>query len=176
MSAFTRPFGLTLLSRSCLSLLVCLAAFAGPCGAQSVPLQDLDSFPRGSLEIVHRDSEHRTHSYHFDVWVADTPERAEQGLMFVSDLPETRGMVFPLSPPRVENMWMKNTYVELDMLFVDADGRVSKIIERARPLSLQTLSSDKPVSAVVELRGGEATKLSLAVGDQVSWKAAAVAH
>jgi uncharacterized membrane protein (UPF0127 family) len=176
MSAFTHRLGLTLPPRSRLPVLVCLAAFAGPCGAQSAPLQDLDTFPRGSLEIVHRDSEHHTHTYHFDVWVADTPERAEQGLMFVSDLPETRGMVFPLAPPRVENMWMKNTYVELDMLFVDADGHISKIIERARPLSLQTLSSDKPVSAVIELRGGEATKLPLAVGDQVSWKAAAEAH
>jgi uncharacterized membrane protein (UPF0127 family) len=176
MSAFTHRLGLMLPARSRLSLLVCLAAFAGPCGAQSAPPQDLDTFPRGSLEIVHRDSEHRTHTYHFDVWVADTPERAEQGLMFVSDLPATRGMVFPLAPPRVENMWMKNTYVELDMLFVDADGHISKIIARARPLSLQTLSSDKPVSAVIELRGGEAAKLPLAVGDQVSWKAAADAH
>jgi uncharacterized protein len=176
MSAFTHRLGLTLPPRSRLPVLVCLATFAGPCGAQSAPLQDLDTFPRGSLEIAHRDSEHHTHTYHFDVWVADTPERAEQGLMFVSDLPETRGMVFPLAPPRVENMWMKNTYVELDMLFVDADGHISKIIERARPLSLQTLSSDKPVSAVIELRGGEVTKLPLAVGDQVSWKAAAEAH
>jgi len=176
MSAFTRPLGLPLPPRSRLTVLLCLAAFAGPCGAQSAPLQNLDTFPQGSLEILHRDEAHRSHTHHFDVWVADTPERAEQGLMFVTDLPETRGMVFPLSPPRVENMWMKNTYVELDMVFVDAEGRISKIIERARPLSLQTLSSDKPVSAVVELRGGEAAKLSLALGDQVSWKAAPNAH
>ena len=72
----------------------------------------------------------------FRVWVADTPQRAEQGLMFVNDLPESEGMVFPLDPPRVENMWMKNTYIELDMLFIGADGRVTKIIERAHPLSL----------------------------------------
>ena len=176
MSALTRQVGAALAARRCLPLVVCLAAFAGPCGAQSAPLQDLDTFPRGSLEILHRDDAHRTHSYRFDVWLADTPTRAEQGLMFVTDLPETRGMVFPLSPPRVENMWMKNTYVELDMVFVDAEGRISKIIERARPLSLQTLSSDKPVSAVVELRGGEAAKLSLAPGDQVSWKATADAR
>lgn len=173
MSAFTRPLGLPLPPRSRALPLLCLVAFAGPCGAQSAPPQNLDTFPRGTLEVVHRDSAHHTHSYHFDIWVADTPERAEQGLMFVSDLPETRGMVFPLSPPRVESMWMKNTYVELDMLFVDADGHISKIIERAHPLSLQTLSSDQPVSAVIELRGGEAAKLALAPGDQVSWKSAA---
>ena len=90
--------------------------------------------------------------------------------MFVSDLPENMGMVFPVDPPRVEDMWMKNTYIELDMLFIDAHGRVSKIIERAAPLSLQTLSSDTAVSAVLELKGGQASKLGLRTGDTVTWK------
>jgi uncharacterized protein len=79
-------------------------------------------------------------------------------------------MVFPLDAPRVENMWMKNTYIELDMLFIGADGRVTKIIERAAPLSLRNLSSDGPVTAVLELKGGEAAKLGLRVGDTVTWK------
>jgi uncharacterized protein len=131
---------------------------------------DLASFPRTSLEITHHDNGHAVRKYPFQVWVADTPERAEQGLMFVSDLPETMGMVFPVEPPRVENMWMKNTYIELDMLFVDKDGHVSKIIERAAPMSLQTLSSGGPVAAVLELRGGEAAKLGLHTGDTVVWK------
>ena len=132
---------------------------------------DLASFPRTSLEIAARAAggeAARRHS--FQVWVADTPERATQGLMFVSDLPESMGMVFPIEPPRVENMWMKNTYIELDLLFIDAQGRVSKIIERAEPLSLRTLSSVTPVSAVLELRGGQAAKLGLHTGDTVKWK------
>jgi len=90
--------------------------------------------------------------------------------MFVSDLPETMGMVFPIEPPRVENMWMKNTYIELDMLFVDEHGRVTKIIQRAAPMSLQTLSSDSKVAAVLELKGGQAAKLGLQPGDTVTWK------
>src|SRR5256886_10539517 len=106
----------------------------------------------------------------FEVWVADTQERAQQGLMFVSDLPETLGMVFPLTAPRVETMWMRNTYIELDILFIDAHGRVAKIIERAHPMSEALLSSDTPVSAVLELKGGEAAKLGLRVGDTVTWK------
>jgi uncharacterized protein len=158
-----------------LVLAACLAAGAAPARAQSQPLQDLASFPRTQLTVVHRDNAHAPSTHHFDVWVADTPARAEQGLMFVSDLPENQGMVFPLSPPRIENMWMKNTYIELDMLFVDAHGRVSKIIARAHPLSLETLSSEQPVSAVVELKGGAAAQLSLAVGDQVTWQAPAPA-
>jgi uncharacterized membrane protein (UPF0127 family) len=131
---------------------------------------DLATFPRTTLEIVHHGTGKDARTYRFDVWVADTPERAEQGLMFVSDLPGTQGMVFPVDPPNVENMWMKNTYIELDMLFVDAAGKVSKIIERAAPLSLRTLSSDSQVAAVVELRGGEAARLGLRTGDTVHWK------
>ncbi len=128
---------------------------------------DLATFPRTTLEIAQQSGGHR---YSFQVWVADTPERAAQGLMFVSDLPETMGMIFPIAPPRVENMWMKNTYIELDMLFIDAHGRITKIIQRASPLSLQTLSSDTPVSGVLELKGGAAAKLGLRNGDSVTWK------
>jgi uncharacterized protein len=137
--------------------------------AQSAAPVDLATFPRTTLEIVHHDQQ-SVHRYQFDVWIADTEQRAEQGLMFVSDLPDSKGMVFPLDPPRVEAMWMKNTYIELDMLFVASDGRVVKIIERARPLSLESLSSGQVVAAVVELKGGEAAKLGLAVGDRVSWQ------
>jgi uncharacterized protein len=149
-----------------------LAGAAAPALAQqpgTAPL-DLTSFPRTSLEITHHDNGHPLRKYPFQVWVADTAERAEQGLMFVSDLPESMGMVFPIDPPRVENMWMKNTYIELDMLFIDKDGRVRKIIERAAPMSLQTLSSEVPVAAVLELKGGEAAKLGLRTGDTVVWK------
>jgi uncharacterized protein len=131
---------------------------------------DLATFPRTTLEIVHRDSGQGQRSYSFQIWVADTPERSAQGLMFVSDLPESMGMVFPVEPPRVENMWMKNTYIELDMLFIDAHGRITKIIQRAAPRSLQTLSSDTVVAAVLELKGGQAAKLGLHIGDSVSWK------
>jgi uncharacterized membrane protein (UPF0127 family) len=146
-----------------------LAAGAARAQAPSRPL-DLATFPRTSLEITHHGSDHATRKYPFSVWIADTDARAEQGLMFVSELPETMGMVFPVEPPRVENMWMKNTYIELDMLFIAADGRVTKIIQHAVPMSLQTLSSDTPVSAVLELKGGIAAKLGLRPGDTVVWK------
>jgi uncharacterized protein len=131
---------------------------------------DLATFPRTALEITHRGAHHAVRKFPFEVWVADTPARARQGLMFVSDLPEGRGMVFPLASPRVETMWMKNTYIELDMLFIGADGHVTKIIERAHPMSTDMLSSDTPVSAVLELQGGEVAKLGLKVGDTVAWK------
>jgi hypothetical protein len=146
-----------------LFLLAAAAARADP------PPMDLATYPQAALEIVQHagDSVRR---FHFDVWVADTPARSEQGLMFVRDLPADRGMVFPFAPPRVVNFWMKNTYIELDLLFIAADGRVAKITSRAAPLRLDLLSSEVPVGAVLELRGGEAGLLGLKVGDQVSWK------
>jgi len=151
------------------ALLAMLGAGATAAAQQPRAPLELASFPRTTLEITHHDP-HAVRKYPFEVWVADTPERAEQGLMFVSDLPASRGMIFPLAPPRVETMWMKNTYIELDMLFIRADGHVLKIIERAHPLSEELLSSGEPVSAVLELRGGEAQRLGLKIGDTVTWK------
>jgi uncharacterized membrane protein (UPF0127 family) len=151
-----------ILAAAALALLLCLPlARAQDTG----PAEPLSSFPRTQLRVTG----HGGASHLFDVWIADTPQRSQQGLMFVSDLPDNKGMVFPLDPPRVENMWMKNTYIELDMLFVRSDGRVGKIIERAHPLSEEILSSDAPVAAVLELRGGLAAKLGLKVGDLVRW-------
>lgn len=142
-------------------------ALASQAHADAPPL-DLASFPRATLEIAPRAAE-SAHRQRFDVWVADTPTRSEQGLMFVRDLPPGRGMVFPFAPARVVSFWMKNTYIELDMLFIDEHGRITKIIQRAAPLSLQTLSSDTPVAGVLELKGGAAAKLGLHNGDTVTW-------
>jgi hypothetical protein len=143
--------------------------FLGAAARAEAPPMDLATYPRAALEIVQHagDSVRR---FHFDVWVADTPARSEQGLMYVRDLPPDRGMVFLFEPARVVSFWMKNTYIELDMLFITADGRVAKITSRAAPLRLDLLSSDVPVGAVLELRGGEAGLLGIRVGDRVSWK------
>jgi len=171
MSADSRFAALPVLALAATIALLSQGAASAPARAQEPqrPL-DLATYPRTSLEIVHRDAQRAAHRYSFQVWVADTPARAEQGLMFVSDLPANLGMIFPLDPPRVETMWMKNTYIELDMLFIRPDGRVSKIIEHAAPLSLRTLSSDTTVGAVLELKGGEASRLGLQVGDTVTWR------
>lgn len=160
-----KPYRLALACAT-LALTLCAAAHA-----QEPPILDLATFPRADLQVMHGG-----HHYRFDVWVADTSARAEQGLMWVRDLPASHGMVFPIAPPRVEGMWMKNCFIEIDMLFIDSGGRVVKIIPRAKPGSLDTLSSDVAVSAVLELKGGEAQHLGLKVGDQVSWKLSAAAR
>jgi uncharacterized protein len=149
----------------CATLLVLGGATVGH--AQSGPLEDLSNFPRTSLEILHGKT--KKDARHFTVWIADTEPRQEQGLMFVRDLPAGQGMLFPLKSPRPMSMWMKNTYVELDMVFIGEKGAIDQIIEHAQPLSLKTLTSEKPVAAVLEIKGGEASRLALKVGDRVSW-------
>ena len=142
-----------------------LALICGAARAQSMPLESLSRFPRATLRISAGGRTDR-----FKVWIADTPARQQQGLMFVRDLPADEGMIFPMRPVQVAYFWMKNTYIPLDMLFVGTDGRIEKILANARPFSLATLSSDIPVEAVIEIRGGEARKLGLKVGGRVAWK------
>lgn len=165
MTSHMRPLQL-LITRLALGL--ALAFLLAPASmAQSAPIESLAHFPRTTLEITAHGDRDR-----FQIWIADTPARQEQGLMFVRDLPRSQGMIFPQgTPPQVAHFWMKNTYIPLDMIFVGEDGRIAKIIANARPFSLDILSSDGPVSAVLEIRGGEAHELGLSVGDQVSWKA-----
>ena len=136
--------------------------------AQSGPLEDLAKFPRTSLEILHGKS--KKDSRHFDVWIANNPGRQEQGLMFVRELQPGQGMLFPQAKPRKMNMWMKDVFVELDIVFVGEKGAIDKIIEHAKPLDLTTLISDKPVTLVLEIKGGEASSQGLKVGDRVNWE------
>jgi uncharacterized protein len=127
-------------------------------------LLELSSFPRSTLTIH---SATRPDAHVFRIWLADTPARQQQGLMYVRDLPAEEGMLFLDRQSRVWGMWMKNTFIPLDMVFIDARGRVAAIFERTVPQSLQTVSHPKPVKAVLELRGGEAARRGLRVGDRV---------
>jgi len=154
-------------SRSVLATAVALAALAAlpeapPGWAQTEPVQDLATFPRTTVEIRSGSTTHR-----FKVWVADTDGRKTQGLMFVRDLPDDEGMLFT---DCCAGIWMKNTYISLDIVFVGTDGRIAKIAEHAQPFDLRTVSAGQPVEAVVELKGGEAAQLKLKVGDRVSWQ------
>jgi uncharacterized membrane protein (UPF0127 family) len=125
-------------------------------------LESPEQFP-GSVLSIHT----RQGNEWFAIWIADTAARSEQGLMYLKWLPEDRGMLFPQDAPRVMSMWMKNTLIPLDMLFIDARGRVVYIRERATPQSEDIISTPVPVKAVLELAGGECAKLGIRVGDQV---------
>jgi len=137
--------------------------------AQMGPLEDLAAFPRGKLEIA--DGKKVKHT--FQVWLADSPQRQAQGLMFVRALPALQGMLFVHESPKPMSMWMKNTYIPLDMVFIDAHGRIQQIIEQTTPHSLDIISSTEPALAVLEIGGGEAKRLGLHPGQQVKHPALA---
>ena len=120
----------------------------------------LDSFPRDRLQIA--TPAMRVHS--FNIWIAaDNPHRM-RGLMFVKSLPDDAGMLFLYGAPLRAAMWMKNTLIPLDMLFIRGDGRVVYIAANTKPHSLETISSGQEVSAVLELKGGMAAKLGIQPG------------
>jgi hypothetical protein len=131
-------------------------------------LLPLSAFPRERIAIETRSARRHT----FDAWRADTPQARAQGLMFVRSLQPEQAMIFVYTPPQHVGMWMKNTLIPLDMLFVDAHGCVVKVHEQAEPGALETIASDDPVVLVVELAGGVASSLGLRAGDRVARPAA----
>jgi len=147
----------------CATLLVTLTLCAVVARAQSAPLEDLAQFPLGKLEIA----DGKKVKYVFQVWLADNPQRQAQGLMFVRGLPDLRGMLFVHDSPRAFSMWMKNTYIPLDMVFIDAHGRIQQIVEQTKPHSLDLIRSTEPALAVLEIAGGEAKRLGIHAGQRV---------
>jgi uncharacterized membrane protein (UPF0127 family) len=103
----------------------------------------------------------------FTVEIADTDELRERGLMFRQRLPEDRGMLFDFGQPRPVAMWMKNTYIPLDMLFIRPDGKIAYIAENTVPKSLDAIGVSEPVLAVLELAGGVTKKHGIRAGDSV---------
>ena len=104
-------------------------------------------------------------SHLFDVEIADTPQKSKEGLMFRKHLDNDKGMLFLLPQKQHMYMWMKNTYISLDMLFFDTDGKIVKIIPNTTPHSLQILPSDMPVAGVLEVNAGTTKQLNINVGD-----------
>ena len=102
-----------------------------------------------------------------DVEMAVDPKEKELGLMFRTELADTRGMLFPYGAPQEVTMWMHNTYIPLDMVFIRADGTVHRIERAAEPLSDRIISSEGPVSAVLEMAGGATERIGLKPGDRV---------
>ena len=87
--------------------------------------------------------------------------------MFRTVLPEHRGMLFIAPGDQIWTMWMKNTFIPLDMIYFKRDGEIVKIIKKAKPHDLTHLSSDMPVAGVLEIGGGVTDKLGIAVGDRI---------
>ncbi len=127
------------------------------------PTQPQPELPKEKLVITSRDGTSHT----FNVEMALTEEQQTTGLMFRTAVPDDGGMLFDWGHPEPSQMWMKNTLVPLDMVFINADGTIRSIAENTTPRSLAVIDSHGPVRATLELQGGITAKLNIRVGDVV---------
>jgi len=102
------------------------------------------------------------------VEVAVSEAEQEQGLMHRTTLPPDHGMLFPFAMPRMASFWMKDTPLPLDLIFIRPDGTIEAILP-GKPNDLTPISGNDPVSAVLEIAGGEARRRGIAVGDRIEW-------
>ena len=124
--------------------------------------QDAVTFDRSTLKIETTEAVHS-----FEIEIATNDEQRARGLMFRNEMAADAGMLFLYRRDRVLTMWMANTYLPLDMLFVGSDGRIVHIAENTIPLSRTTISSRKRARAVLELNAGTARRLGINAGDRI---------
>lgn len=105
--------------------------------------------------------------YAFAVELAQTPEARQTGLQGRRFLAADAGMLFDFGSPQPVSMWMKNTFLSLDMLFIDSEGTVVKVVETTPPLSLALISSERPVRAVLEVIAGTCARLGIGPGSRI---------
>jgi len=128
----------------------------------AAPLEAGEALVRESIVLVSGAGEQR-----LDVEIANSDATRARGLMFRRSLGPDQGMLFLYDGEQPISMWMRNTYISLDMIFIRADGRIQSIARNTEPFSESVIRSGGPVSAVLEIAAGEAKRYGLKVGDEV---------
>jgi uncharacterized membrane protein (UPF0127 family) len=123
-------------------------------GAQAASIEPLEIVTKSGVRV-------------FSVEMATTEEEKTTGLMYRKELADGKGMLFDFSPAQEVSMWMKNTYISLDMIFIRADGRILRIAENTEPLSTRIISSGGLAKGVLEVIAGTAKKYGIEPGDRV---------
>ncbi|MCX5480173.1 DUF192 domain-containing protein [Kaistia geumhonensis] len=150
--AFRRPGGFALVLAAFLALVATLSPSLGHAAATGDKL--VVTTPAGK------------HSFSIE-W-ATTPDERSRGLMYRKDMPKDHGMLFDFETDQTVGFWMRNTYLPLDMLFIDATGVIKRIEHNATPLSDRLIPSGAPVRYVFEINGGRADALGISEGDRVA--------
>ncbi len=150
------------MSRRLLLIVAALATLGAACEPRPAANENnaggLDArYEKETLVVVSDDGQR----HRFDVYIAADFGQQRRGLMFVRTLPETTGMLFVYDNVAVRSMWMKNTYIPLDMIFARADGSVSSVIHDTVPQTLDPQNSIEPVKFVLELNAGTARRLKI---------------
>jgi uncharacterized protein len=136
--------------------LAAAAAFAlMSAAAQAASIQPLEIVTKSGVQV-------------FSVEMATTEQEKETGLMYRKELPDGKGMLFDFSPEQQVSMWMKNTYISLDMIFIRADGRILRIAENTEPESTRIIPSGGLAKGVLEVIAGTAKKYGIQPGDRVA--------
>lgn len=122
----------------------------------------------GSLTLIDKDNQASIRQ--IDIEIADEPESIEIGLMYRRNMSDSQGMlfIFPASEPR--SFWMRNTYISLDLIFIDSENRIVNIQKNASPMSDKSLPSTAPAQYVLEVIGGFSDKYGLEAGDLISFE------
>ena len=154
MNRVTDPHRLCAGVRMFLALAIALWVFSGA-GAGAASIQPLEIATKNGVQV-------------FSVEMATTEKEKETGLMYRKELPDGKGMLFDFSPEQQVSMWMKNTYIPLDMIFIRADGRILRIAEHTEPQSLNIISSGGLAKGVLEVIAGTAKKYGIQPGDRVA--------
>jgi uncharacterized membrane protein (UPF0127 family) len=128
------------------------------------------ALPAAALDRAKVEIEAGSARHLFLVEVARSDAERERGLMERTSLPLNTGMFFVFDREELVNMWMKNTFVSLDMIFADTEGRIVSIASDTEPMSLRIISSGVPAKSVLEVRAGTARRLGIRVGDRLSLK------
>lgn len=154
--------GIVLLAYALVIAVTC-AAWAVTAHSQSVPRQqDEIVFESGALWLNTAQGR-----FQFTIEMADTPQKRARGLMFRETMPKNHGMLFDFESERRITMWMRNTPLPLDMIFIRADGTVARIEERTTPFSDDEISSGEPVTHVLEVNAGISRLIGLKPGDRI---------
>src|ERR1700750_2958661 len=137
------------------AVLVVLAGLCADHAANAASFQPLEIVTKSGVQV-------------FSVEMATTEEEKQTGLMWRKELADGKGMLFDFSPEQQISMWMKNTYIPLDMIFIRADGRILRIAENTEPLSTKIISSGGIAKGVLEVIAGTAQKYGIQPGDRVA--------
>jgi len=137
-----------------MAFLLFVACVSGSSGLHATEMQQLEIATAGGVRV-------------FAVEMATTEEEKTTGLMFRKELADGHGMLFDFLPAQEVTMWMKNTYISLDMIFIAADGHILRIAENTEPLSVKLIPSNGLTRAVLEVPAGTARKYGIHAGDRV---------
>ena len=144
--------------RLAMSLIAALGVLVSLCAspaARAATIQPLEIVTQSGVQV-------------FSVEMAATEEEKMTGLMYRKELADGKGMLFDFSPEQQVSMWMKNTYISLDMIFIRADGRILRIAESTEPMSTKIISSGGLAKGVLEVIAGTAQKYGIKPGDRVA--------